>query len=77
MCGCEDIDACHNFMSEVFDFIGSFSKRRFFFCIDHPVCDEEIKINYDKDQFGHLIYEYVCEILKKLKKVALVLLRGT
>ena len=27
MCGCEDIDACHNFMSEVFDFIGSFSKR--------------------------------------------------
>lgn len=48
-----------------------------FFCMDHPVCDEEIKIKYDKDQFGHLIYEYVCEILKKLKKVALVLLRGT
>lgn len=45
--------------------------------MDHPVCDEEIKIKYDKDQFGHLIYEYVCEILKKLKKVALVLLRGT
>ena len=45
--------------------------------MDHPVCDEEMKTNYDKDQFGHLIYEYVCEILKKLKKVALMLLRGT
>lgn len=77
MCGCEDMmpatTSCLKFLISLVHLV----KDEFFFCMDHPVCDEEIKINYDKDQFGHLIYEYACEILKKFKKVALVLLRGT
>ena len=37
--------------------------------MDCSVCDEEfvIKVDYDKDQFEHLIQEYVCKILEELK----------
>ena len=60
MSECEDLDVCHKFMSEGFPFIGPFSQGRFA-CVDYSVCDEDftIKVDYDKDQFGHFINEYV------------------
>ena len=67
MSDCEDLDGCHKFRSEIVPFIGPFSQR--FACVDCSVCDEEfvIKVDYDKDQFEHLIQEYVCKILEELK----------
>lgn len=65
--GCEDLDVCHKFFLKLS--LASFIQKRFV-CVDHSVCDEEfvITINYDKNQFGHLIHEYVCEFLKEIKK---------
>ena len=47
----------------------SFSRRRFLI-LDHIVRDIEftVKINYDKYEFGLLIYEYVSEIIKAIKE---------
>ena len=47
----------------------SFSRRRFLI-LDHIVRDIEftVKINYDKYEFGHLISEYVSEIIKAIKE---------
>ena len=55
-------------MSEIVPFIGPFSQRRFIY-VDCSVCDEElvIKVDYDKDQFEHLIQEYICKILEELR----------
>ena len=46
-----------------------FSKRRFV-SIDYSVNHEmfEIKVSYCKDQFEHLIQEFVQEMIEKLKK---------
>ena len=46
-----------------------FRKRRFI-SIDYYVNDEmfEIKVSYCKDQFEHLIQEFVQEMIEKLKK---------
>lgn len=64
----EQIDVCHEFMKEVAPFVGSFSRRRFVI-LHYNVNHDEflIKIHYDKDQFEHLLHNYVCEMLEKLK----------
>ena len=66
---CEEVDVCHKFMKEVAPYVGKFSKRRFVL-IDYSVNDEmfEIKVSYCKDQFEHLIQEFVQKIIEKLKK---------
>ena len=66
---CEDIDVCHKFMKEVAPYVGKFSKRRFVLR-DYSVNDEmfEIKVSYCKDQFEHLIQEFVQEMIEELKK---------
>ena len=60
MSGCEDLDVCPNFMSEVVPFIGPFCQRRFVL-VNYSVSDEEfvIKVNYEKDKFEHLINEFM------------------
>ena len=74
MSDCEDLDGCHKFRSEIFPFIGPFSQR--FVCLDCSVCDEEfvIKVDYDKDQFEHLIQEYVYKIPEELKNSCTVII---
>ena len=63
---------CNDFVREVVPFISkiSFSRRSRFLIIDHFVDHEEfiIKLDYDKDQFEHLIDQYVGELLKALKE---------
>ena len=56
-------------MKEVAPYVGKFSKRRFVLR-DYPVNDEmfEIKVSYGKDQFEHLIQEFVQEMIEELKK---------
>ena len=65
------IDACHDFMKEVAPSISNsfFSRRSGFVILDHSVDNEEffLKIYYDKDQFEHLIDQYVNEMLAELK----------
>ena len=59
MSGCEDLDVCPNFMSEVVLFIGPFSQIRFVL-VNYSVSDEfVIKVNYEKDKFEHLINEFM------------------
>ena len=61
----------HDFIKEVAPSIGSssFSIRNRFVILDHSVDNEEfvLKIYYDKDQFEHLIDQYVNELLAELK----------
>ena len=47
----------------------SFNQRRFAI-LDHSVHDFEftVKINYDKEEFGHLVYQYVSEMIKASKE---------
>ena len=47
-------------MKEVAQYVGKFSKRKFVL-IDYSVNDEvfQIKVSYCKDQFEHLIQEFV------------------
>ena len=65
------IDICHDFMKEVAPFIGSisFSRRSSFVILNHNVDNDKFvrKMCYDKEQFEHLIDEYVKEILCELK----------
>ena len=63
---CEGIEACHEFMTEIALFILPF-RQRMFVLIDYSVSFDDfvIKINYDKDQFEHLIIEFVRNIIKK------------
>ena len=44
--------------------------QRRFVILDHSVCDFEftVKINYDKKEFGHLIDQYVMEMIKAIKE---------
>ena len=65
----EDIDVCHKIMKEVAPFVGKFSKRMFLL-LDYYVNDEAfiIKISYSKDNFEHLIQEFVCEMIDELKQ---------
>ena len=45
--------------------------QRTFVILDHyRVCDFEftVKINYDKKEFGHLIDQYVMEMIKAIKE---------
>ena len=69
MPGCEDLDSCHKFMSEVVPFVGFFSQRRFVL-VDHSVSDEEfvIKVNYEKDNLQHLIQKFVRDIIKEAQR---------
>ena len=64
-------DACNNFLQEVAPFVSeiSFSRRSRFVTLDHSVDSEEfaLKIYYDKEQFDHLIDQYVNEMLSTLK----------
>ena len=64
-------DACNNFLQEVAPFVNeiSFSRRSRFVILDHSVDSEEfaLKIYYDKEQFDHLIDQYVNEMLSTLK----------
>ena len=54
-------------MTKVVAFICPFSQRSFA-VVDYSACDEAfvIKVNYDKDQFEHLIQEYVCKMFEEL-----------
>ena len=66
------IDACHDFMKEVAaPSIGSssFSRRNRFVILDHSADNEEfiLKIYNYRDQFEHLIDQYVNEMLAELK----------
>ena len=65
---CEDIDVCHKFVKEVASYVGKFSKR--FVSIDYSVNDTvfEVKVSYCKDQFEHLIHDFVQEMFEELKK---------
>ena len=62
---CEEIEACHNFMSEIVLHIPPFRKR--FVLVDHSVSSDEfvIRVNYAKDQFEHKINEFVHDIIKE------------
>ena len=55
---------CAPFCSKI-----SLHQRRFVI-LDHSVCDFEftVKINYDKKEFGHLIDQYVMEMIKAIKE---------
>ena len=55
-------------MKEVAPFVCKFSKRMFVL-LDYSVDDEAfvIKISYNKDKFEHLIQEFICEMIAKLK----------
>lgn len=63
---CEEVEACHKFMSEIVLHIPPFRKRRFVL-VDHSVSSDEfvIRVNYDKDQFEHKINEFVHDIIKE------------
>ena len=47
----------------------SFSRRRFVI-LDHSGKDIEfiVKINYDKDEFGHLITQFIGEMIRSIKE---------
>ena len=47
----------------------SFSQRRFVI-LDHSVKNINfiVKINYDKDEFGHLITQFVGEMIRSIKE---------
>ena len=47
----------------------SFSQRRFVI-LNHSVKNIEfiVKINYDKDEFGHLITQFVGEMIRSIKE---------
>ena len=47
----------------------SFSQRSRFVILDHSVSDEEfvMKIFYHRDEYGHLIDEYVNEMIHEIK----------
>lgn len=66
------IDVCHDLMREVALSISSssFSRRSSFVILDHSVDNEEfvVKIYFDKEQFEHLIDQYVKEMLDELKQ---------
>ena len=65
------IDGCNDFVREAATFVCeiSFSRRSRFVILDHSVDSEEfaLKIYYDKEQFDHLIDQYVNEMLSTLK----------
>ena len=65
----EDINVCHKFVKEVAPFFGKFSKRMFVL-LDYSVNDEAsaIKISYSKDNFEHVMQQFVCEMIDELKK---------
>lgn len=66
MSECEEIEACHKFISEIVSFIPPFCQRKFVLVGDSVSSDEfVIKVNYDKEQFEHLTNEFVCGITKE------------
>lgn len=66
MSECEEIEACHKFISEIVSFIPPFCQRKFVLVGDSVSSDEfVIKVNYDKEQFEHLTNEFVRDITKE------------
>ena len=66
MSECEDIDACHKFMSEIVPFIPPIRQRRILL-FDYTASSDEfaIKVNYDKKLFEHRIDQFVHNIIKE------------
>ena len=68
----EAFDVCHEFISEIVEFILPTEQRRFV-VVEHNVSCEDflIFIGYDKSLFEHKIYEFVGGIIKETRKSAL------
>ena len=65
------IDSVDYFMKQYAPFASTipFSRRSRFVILDHCVRETEftIKIYYDKEQFGHLITQFVNEMIRETK----------
>ena len=73
MSQCEDIDACHKFISEIVPFIPPIRQIRILL-VDYTVSSDElvIKVTYDKKLFEHRIDQFVRDIIKEAQRSRLL-----
>ena len=64
------INSVNFFMKNYAHFASSISFSRRFVFLDYSIKDTgfTVKVNYDKEEFGHLIYQFVSDMIKGIKE---------